>query len=357
MVPRRRLFFYAAYLLLCAELTAKLCLLLPWVRARLPGDEELGWRARWVGRYLFERRPIFYHFDAYDPSTGWVLQPNLRGFRQFPGSTVDSNSRGIRGRAEHAPGRQPGLSRVLVVGDSFAFGEGVGDHETFAHQLELRSGPGVEVINLGVHGYGHDQMLLRLRSEGLRYAPDLVVLGFFADDADRNLLAFRDYAKPRYVLDGAALVLTGSPVPPPRRLLLREALRSHLAGLAGMAWRRARGRRGDDRGRAALMAALLDEMRQESSRAGARFVIVDLPPPNEIAGGEGAPSERLLLDYARPRGVPVCRTRAALQRRLAGGAGYAMTLHYDAALHRDVAEILARCLADGGLLPPATGRP
>ena len=105
------------------------------------------------------------------------------------------------------------------------------------------------------------------------------------------------------------------------------------------------------------MAALLDEMRQESSGAGARFVIVDLPPPGEIADGEGAPGERLLLDYAGPRGVPVCRTRAALH-----GASPRRGIRDDrcTTTRRCTGtwrEILARCLADGGALPPATGRP
>ena len=79
------------------------------------------------------------------------------------------------------------------------------DHETFPHVLEQLLAP-AEVVNLGVHGYGHDQMLLRYRAEGRRYAPDLVLLGFVADDVGRNLLAFRDYAKPRFLLEGGALL-------------------------------------------------------------------------------------------------------------------------------------------------------
>jgi hypothetical protein len=57
---------------------------------------------------------------------------------------------------------------------------------------------GTEVLNLGVHGYGHDQMLLYLREEGLRYRPDVVLLGFVQIDMPRNQLSFRDYAKPRF---------------------------------------------------------------------------------------------------------------------------------------------------------------
>ena len=104
MASRRRALLYSAYLVLCAELAAKALFLLPWTRARLPPELELSWRARWVGRYLFTDRTVFYGFDDYHPRLGWTLRRNLRGFRQFPGSTVSSNSGGARGVEEYAPG-------------------------------------------------------------------------------------------------------------------------------------------------------------------------------------------------------------------------------------------------------------
>jgi hypothetical protein len=340
---------YAVFLLLCAEVFAKALLLLPWTRARLPPDDELSWRARWVGRYVFAGRPIFYHFDVHDPLTGWALQRDLRGFRQFPGSTVDSNSRGIRGRAEHVPGRRPGGRRIVALGDSFTFGEGVGDEEAFPHLLQGLL-PGAEVINLGVHGYGHDQMLLRFRAEGRRYEPDLVLLGFFADDVGRNLLRFRDYAKPRFTLENGALVLGGTPVPPPPRQLLRETARFHLGALARTL---ATGGRGADGGTAnALAFAILDAIRAEAAAAGARFLVAELPAPAEISlPGRSAAAELLEL-FARTRDVPVCYTGPTLRARVRDGARYRATGHYDAAAHRDVAAAIAGCVRDAGLLDP-----
>ena len=335
MWSRRRAVLYAVYIALCAELAAKALFLLPGVRARLPPELELSWRARWVGRYLFTDRTVFYGFDDYDPQLGWTLRKGLRGFRQFPGSTVSSNSRGVRGVAEHEPGPHPGRLRIVALGDSFTFGEGVGDEQTYPQRLQELLGGGAEVVNLGVHGYGHDQMLLRLREEGLRYQPDLVLLGFYVDDAARNLLAFRDYAKPRFVLRDGVLALTGSPVPPPSRALWREALRPHALELLAIPWSRYRATLVRRRDQDALMAALIDAMRDASLRAGARFAIVDLPPVHELGIiDEVSASERVVLDYARPRGVPVCRTRqalfpyresfpstAALRRRSASGGG------------------------------------
>jgi hypothetical protein len=344
---------YAAYLLLCAELFAKALLLVPRVRAAIPPDDEAAWRIRWVNRYLWSRRTVFYAFDAYDPTKGWALRP---GRWAFPGGTVTANSRGIRGEAEHAPGRRPGVRRVVVVGDSFTFGEGVGDDETFPARLQARLGPRVEVINLGIHGYGHDQMLIHLREEGLRYEPDLVILGYYAGDVRRNALAFRDYAKPRFVLqEDGSLVLMGSPVPSIHRVLAREVLRSHLVDLVAMAWRSVgRAPPSPSAQELGLMGALLDEMRRTAESHGARFLIVDLPPGPEIPlPGATGPSEAPIVDYARSRQAPLCRTRAELQRRLAGAPVHGLQGHYDAALQADVADILAECLARDGLLSPA----
>ncbi|MBU1849701.1 MAG: hypothetical protein KKH40_03155, partial [Nanoarchaeota archaeon] len=39
-----------------------------------------------------------------------------------------------------------------------------------------------EVINLGVSGYGTDQELILLQKEGLKYNPDVVILGFYLEN-------------------------------------------------------------------------------------------------------------------------------------------------------------------------------
>jgi hypothetical protein len=344
---------YAAYLLLCAELLAKGLLLVPAVRARLPPEQEASWRIWWVNRRLWAGRAIFYPFDAYDRTKGWVLRP---GRWEFAGRTITANSRGVRGGTEYPAGRRPGLRRVVVVGDSFTFGEGVGDDETFPSRLQARLGTGVEVINLGIHGYGHDQMLIHLREEGIRYEPDLVVLGYYADDVPRNALAFRDYAKPRFVLRDGSLVLTGSPVPTPAQVLAREPFRSHLLELVAMAWRSRHPPLHPSPDEVRLTSALLNEMRRTAESRGARFLIVDLPPVAEISlPGEPGPSEALIVGQAESRGLALCRTRAELRRRLGGAPVRGHRGHYDAAVQGHVADILAACIASEGLLAPPPG--
>lgn len=83
-----------------------------------------------------------------------------------------------------------GTYRVLVVGDSIAFGWGVEESECFPRVLErmLQAGPrpdGVErfeVINGGCPGWGLPHYLRFLADVGLQYDPDLVLVTFINND-------------------------------------------------------------------------------------------------------------------------------------------------------------------------------
>src|SRR5262249_26983685 len=125
----------------------------------------------------------------------------------------------LRGLREYPVEKPAGERRVVVLGDSFTFGENVGDEQTYAFRLE-RLLEGASVLNFGVHGYGTDQQYLLLKERGFAYGPDVVILGFYEEDATRNVLAFRDYAKPVFRFRGQDLELTNVPVPPPEQLRL-----------------------------------------------------------------------------------------------------------------------------------------
>lgn len=99
---------------------------------------------------------------------------------------VRINSRGLRDR--EIPYRKPaGVYRILVLGDSQTFGYGVRAEETYAKVLEQRlRSRRVETINTGVPGSGTAHQLHFLETEGWKYAPDAVVLGFFFNDILEN---------------------------------------------------------------------------------------------------------------------------------------------------------------------------
>jgi hypothetical protein len=141
----------------------------------------------------------------YSEIYGWEPRPGA--VSSIEGQRTTINVQGHRG-AVHPHQRTPGRTRLLVLGDSVAFGFGVADGETFSADLER---DGYEVVNLAVPGYGTDQALLRLEREGLAYHPDAVLLHFclqndFVDNASTTYFYDGLHPKPYFTLEGGALV-------------------------------------------------------------------------------------------------------------------------------------------------------
>jgi hypothetical protein len=317
----------------------------------LRGDArwERRWRAAHAAGAPAESAAGAYAFDRYDPSLGW--RPKA-GFRS---DDVRTNSLGIRADREHAVERDARLARVVLVGDSFTWGETVRNEECLAAVLEGLL-PGAEVLNLGVHGYGTDQQLLYLRALGLSLAPDLVVLGFFDEDINRNVLAFRDYAKPRFRLaaDGR-LALGNVPVPSPDSLLARPQRlpRSYVAEIARAAWDRLLDRtvlRPLERSERWLVTReILATARRETEARGARFLLLYIPVG---ITPEAHGAERAVVAWADSTGTDLVNLREEFLRLPAEerGAIYGTT-HWSPLGNRRAAEAVRDAIATRGLLP------
>jgi len=103
---------------------------------------------------------------------------------------VKINSKGLRDY-EYNYKKPDNTFRILVLGDSFAFGVGVDLHNTFPKVLEKKLNNGstnikYEVINAGVPAYCTYQELGFLKKEGLKYNPDMIILAFYHDDIYNN---------------------------------------------------------------------------------------------------------------------------------------------------------------------------
>jgi hypothetical protein len=156
---------------------------------------------------------------------GWTPRAGSRLLLRGRPTTINLN--GHRG-AEVERERTPGIRRIVMLGDSIAFGTHVADHETFAHLVDVADA-GLEVVNLAVQGYGIDQALLKLEHEGLGYSPDLVVLNVCVDNdlVDTALPVFLydgRYPKPYFRMVGDQLVLY-------RESLTRSPVEQVAAGL------------------------------------------------------------------------------------------------------------------------------
>lgn len=116
---------------------------------------------------------------------GYGLAPNFKGKYSQPEFTIsiDTNSQGLRDKElSHCEN----CFRILGLGDSFAFGDGVELGQSYLSILErlLDKGGGerYEVIKAGVIGYSTFNEKLYLEKKGLGYLPDLVIVEFWWDD-------------------------------------------------------------------------------------------------------------------------------------------------------------------------------
>ncbi|HYC00986.1 MAG TPA: SGNH/GDSL hydrolase family protein [Candidatus Limnocylindrales bacterium] len=111
-----------------------------------------------------------------DPQTTAALAPNTEVLAVTSDFSViyRTNSKGLRDQ-EYAYEKPQDRLRILALGDSITFGEGVpyGARFTDIPEDEL---DGLEIINASVPGWGLDSELVYLAREGLRYAPDWVVI-------------------------------------------------------------------------------------------------------------------------------------------------------------------------------------
>lgn len=136
------------------------------------------------------------------------LAANAEGVVQQPEYTVTykTNSRGMRDD-EYSYERDSSSLRIIALGDSFQFGHGVEQDEVFTEIAEAalnREGKRVEIINMGVPGYGTAQQVELLKTEGLKYRPDMVILSFYTEDLFDNIQAScTRYVRQGYLVDNA----------------------------------------------------------------------------------------------------------------------------------------------------------
>ncbi|MFN8604402.1 MAG: hypothetical protein U0842_28320, partial [Candidatus Binatia bacterium] len=215
---------------------------------------------------------------------------------------------------------------------------------------------GADVVNLAVHGWAHDQMLLRLREEAAAYEPDVVLLGYAPWDDERNLLSFRDWAKPYFELVDGRLELHGVPIPTPDEILAREPWRSKLVDLAGLALRRLRWRHGGLKDeRREITDALLTAFAASARDVGARPVLVYLPTNEDVASGLPSAREHEVAALCRAQGVPFL----ALRERFHGSLPAIppdRTSHWTAQEHEVAADEIASFLRRERLLEPRDRR-
>jgi lysophospholipase L1-like esterase len=130
-----------------------------------------------------------------DDLLGYKLKPNVNIDKVVLGQkyATRSNKMGLRNDADYDNKIHKNVLRILGLGDSVAYGFGVNIEETYLKALEAKLNltlkkrkKSAQVINAAFPGWGIAQELLFLKSQGLEYQPDIVLVGFVSDDIYRN---------------------------------------------------------------------------------------------------------------------------------------------------------------------------
>jgi lysophospholipase L1-like esterase len=126
------------------------------------------------------------------PDTGWVMLPfdEHHTYEKF----VKLNSLGFR-EPEVSP-KSKNEYRILTIGDSHVYGQGLADNELMTTVLERKlaqSAPpcSYTVINMGIRAYSTNNELALLRNFGLPLDPDHVIVFFFINDFNQVDIAGR----------------------------------------------------------------------------------------------------------------------------------------------------------------------
>lgn len=120
-----------------------------------------------------------------DPELVYELRPGhyrVDGiFFRIPAYDVAIDANGCRMQAFDEPVTGYRKKPVLLVGDSFTFGDGVSGNETFPVLLESAL-PGTRLINCGVPGYNLVQVVRAAELRAAQFNPALLVIVIYRND-------------------------------------------------------------------------------------------------------------------------------------------------------------------------------
>ncbi len=318
-------------------------------------------------------------------------------------TSIRVNSLGYR-QDEFKAQKGQGL-RIVVVGDSFTFGYGVEERDSYPRVLERLLAEvrtrnellPVEVINAGVPAWWTDAYYLYLKEYGLALEPDLILLGLFMGN-DIDGPDARSAIWPRVDAEGLPLQIgsTNTQIEKGRRVHVKRRSRwkfpllrdSHVFQLLYTAQRNMRrALKPTIKARSLYqpfyspqtktiveqVMNLIGAMVRLSQRHGARFVVVMLPERGQVSAASKATygeldfdkPQRLFAEFFKKQNIAYLDLLPTLR---AAADNTALYFQYDSHLsvegNRLAGREIAKYLVASGLLsapplkaPQVTGRP
>jgi hypothetical protein len=267
-----------------------------------------------VGAPLPEKLPLL--SVRANPLRGWEMIPNSEHYTCEHRVVV--NSLGLRG--PELTGKRRDERRVLALGDSLIFGQGVGESETVPAQLEqcLRAdGCRWRVVNGGLRGYSTNQELALLQELGPRIEPDLVVLFWYWNDIEENNVQqiYRNYQGKasvpfdwRYPLDGMGQVRWHG------YQLARSSALLMLVYDQWQVWRAKSPRTEDVNIYIDKLSLYINEFERVCHALQCRFEFAIIPDASALSGEHASdPIVSLVEDLAESKGLRVIDLKAPLR--------------------------------------------
>jgi len=171
--------------------------------------------AEWVLNYQRQSINRSEHMEpgmiVYDAQLGWKLQPYWSGKHHHYDYDVEYNINRDGFRGIDTRDRESGIA---VVGDSFSFGLGVNDEETFVSLLNQKQQN--KFYNYSVPGYSTDQQLLLINRHGNELSRHVLLVVYLGNDIFDNMRSYplqAEHGKPFFKLRDDMLSLENTPVP------------------------------------------------------------------------------------------------------------------------------------------------
>ena len=140
-----------------------------------------------------------------DTTVGWKVKPNLNIQRKNSDGQIwhiATDTHGLRTLPENNHSK----NKAVILGDSFAFGEGINIEHRFDTEIAKL---GYDVINTGVMGYGTDQQFLLAQPwlSKLKTGDIVILLTYYNDFFDLARKTHSGRKKPWYQLQQGRLQL------------------------------------------------------------------------------------------------------------------------------------------------------
>lgn len=248
----------------------------------------------------------------YDPEIGWINIPGLFIRDMYgPGISLRTSAQAFRNDVEFPREVAAGRVRAICSGDSFTFGYGVANADTWCQRLTTLDGR-LEVVNMAQGGYGIDQAYLWYLRDGARLDHQVHLFAFITLDFARAAQSsFLGYGKPMLAVENGRLVTKNVPVPVSPGPIGSAGGGGGVGGLRSLQLMAAMVRRVRPRSGATVMSAgltglalkVFEALHEANARGGSALVLVYLPVRDDYDRDSSGPWRAWLSAEARKRGL------------------------------------------------------